>query len=1305
VSPAEPSRESVPTRAELRRLLDALLPGDGELNGFVYECYPEVLARYQPGLDRGAKLDLLLERASPSELAHRLRERGVPGWRQPASEVFDWTRERQRHAELFGREPAFQALEEALRRGGWVVVSGRPGVGKTALLVHLLNQLEQRRGRPVPHHFLRRSVADSARPGVVLRALSAQVEAQYPQLTDPDAPPELRLIQLLSRVSQQGLEAGDDLVLIVDGLDEVELEGHSNPLPRFLPPELPPGVTLICSIGTGSTGSTGSPGSAGLKASMNSGRTASDSRSRQLDWLMETARQQLGGHIDLDGPIGQASTVQACHALALYHGMQLGLSERQLERLAATADGSLLCAVKLVEILRESGSPIEQTLDRFEVGLGPLLQSLWDPLSPQAQAALGLLCVARQALPMSLLDEMLGLQPGQAARHLHAARHLLQFEPAPIATSLSDRCVSFAHALFQDFVASTLGPGTLYQNQRQLGVALCSWPPLEDSLYGFRRLYALRHAITQHIENDAVSHASHVVSNVDYLVARCQEHGSAALAEDLEHAAARCQIPESARTFSDLAQALRIGAHWLAQDPAALPGLLYNLLRCSNWSPSTIERVLHFPPQRLRFRLAHPLQRRDTSVHTFAGHWDSVVACELLPDAKRLISIGLDHTIRLWDLNSGTQLMHFFGYGGGPGAFAVTRDGQGLLYATSDMSLALYDLGSGVQLRRLRGHGTPLTACGAHPDGERVLTAGRDHKLKLWNLQTGEEQLTLAGHGGAITAVLFSRDGRRAVSAGWDHSVRVWDLQSGEQLHALLGHRGAVSALWLFPDDRYLVSASWDHTLQLWHLDSGAQRRIFNGHSAPVNACVVTPDGKLLVSASDDRTLKIWDVQSGRLIHTLAGHASSVKDCALGPGGRTVLSVSEDGTLRQWDLSTGELLRVLAGHLGPVLACSVTRDGRQVITASEDKTLKLWDLSLAPESRQEGHGDAVYACFLTPSGTHAVTASEDQTLKLWDLATGNVLRTLIGHTDAVTSCAPTPDGRRVISTSLDGTVVAWEIATGTDVQRFSTAASGRQSSISQPSGNHLAIPSDDHMIEFWGMPLDSPRRSEGAALLRVRGSAVTLDGRHLITASGDRMLRLWDLGTGAELLRFVGHTGSVNACAVHPDGRRMVSAASDRTLILWDLGTGAELARFVGHTGSVNACAISPDGKRLLSGSHDNTLRLWDLSTGAEVVRFLGHAAPVCACVITADGSRVVSAALDYTVRLWELQSGLCIETIYGSSPFLSLDARGDWLCAGDQIGNVWLLRDMTNAIPGSDSRVPRQSLMESLRKFLSRPK
>ena len=1277
MSLVDPPSYAKPSRAELRRLLDALLVADSDLNGFVYDHFPAVLQRFRPGLPWPAKLDLLLEHADPAELFRRLRERGLHGRRRRASELIDFTHERARYDELLGCADLLNALIEASDRDGWLVVSGPAGVGKTTLLTHLLRHEEQLRQHAVPHHFLVRAVADTARPGVVLRSLSAQIEARFPKLADLDAPPELRLIELLGRVAQHGLDPGDRLLLIVDGLHEAESEGMSNPLPRFLPPKLPAGVTLVCS-------------------------TQPDDP--YFGWLMDNAARQLAAHFDLTAAPWRDAAVASCKLFWQHHGPPLGLSPAQLDQAAASADGNLLHAVTLRDSLPLHGAevPGEAVLLPAPHGLRSLLLQLWDALPARVRAGLGLLCAARQALPLTLLEELLGWKAtdGATATFLRRARPFLHLEPAPVTTVVPAESVRLSHSALQRFVEEQLGPTALHQNHRQIAAALCTWPPLEDSLYAFRRLYALRHAVTQHIETDAVSQTELLIGSIDYLVAKCQELGSAALAEDLEHTAARCSVPESARTFSALAQALRLGAHWLHQDPGALPGLLYNLLRCANWPAAAIERVLHYPPGRLRFRLRHPLQRRDTSVHTFAGHFDSVVACAVTPDSKRLVSVSLDQSLRLWDLNSGALLVHFYGFSGTAGSFALTPDGQDLLYAAEDQSLVLYSLHSGVQRQRLRGHTGKAGALTISPDGQLAIVAASDSTLYVWRLSTGELLHTLPGHSAQASTLAVTSDSRTLLSASWDHTVRAWDLLTGRCTLTLRGHTGAVSSFCRTPNGHQLLTTSWDHTLRLWDLHTGVTRQHFVGHTAPVNACVLSGDGRLAVSASDDHTLRVWELDSGRELRVLAAHSAPVKSCMLGADGKTVISLSDDCTLRQWDIASGVVLRTFTGHIAAVTSCAVVLDGRQLLSGSEDRSLKLWDLSADPDStRAAGHVDAVNSLWLSPDGMQLVTGSEDRTLKVWDLLSGTVSRTFT-HAEAVSACAGALDGRNVVSAAADRSVTVWGVSNGTEILRFSTAAASGGEFAAQ-AGSPLAFPSDDHLIELWGMPLESQRLPDDSPRARVRACAVTADGKHLVTAAADKLVRLWDLRTGAEILRCAGHTAAVTALALLPSGHRAITGSSDATLAMWDLVTGANLMRFFGHTATVSACAVSPDGKRMLSGSHDKSLRLWDLSTGAEVLRLSGHIAQVTACAFTSDGRRAVSAALDYTLKLWELHSGMCVETIYGSSPFLCVTAGAEWLCAGDQAGNVWMLRDQAAQTPVADLPPSRQSLIESLKRLL----
>jgi WD40 repeat protein len=125
---------------------------------------------------------------------------------------------------------------------------------------------------------------------------------------------------------------------------------------------------------------------------------------------------------------------------------------------------------------------------------------------------------------------------------------------------------------------------------------------------------------------------------------------------------------------------------------------------------------------------------------------------------------------------------------------------------------------------------------------------------------------------------------------------------------------------------------------------------------------------------------------------------------------------------------------------------------------------------------------------------------------------------------------------------------------------------------------------------------------------------------------------------------------------------------------VWDLDTGQELLTLRGHVDFVTACVVLPDGKRAISGSGDRTLKMWDLITGEELLTLHGHTAQVSACMVTPDGRRAVSASEDHTVKVWDLQSGRCVDTVYGVAPYDCVCVAEERICAGDRVGNVWML-------------------------------
>jgi WD40 repeat protein len=1088
-------------------------------------------------------------------------------------EIIDFEEERSRHGRLFGREDVLAKLrswllgERALARG-WVLLLGGPGVGKSAIMTHLLAEMPG----PTPHHFIRRGSEGWDRPEVIVQNLCAQIERIFSERAALELPSEMRLGDLLRRLSKGALARRQSaLVLVVDGLDEVATDGtDENPLPRFLPRALPAGIVVLC---------------------------ASRPMYPNLAWL--TDREGVK-RIDLDDASAMASNEAACRAFWRYHARELSppLGERFIAEAVRRARGNMLHATRLRDWL-EDQPPDKRRAVAIPVGLDGFLTRIWtdlQDLDPTRRAlvidGLGMICAAREALPTYLLTELLGGSMADHEDFLRAARPFLLEEPA----EWHDGRIAYRpyHEHFRAFIEGRIG---LREHHRRIADILARWAP--DGLDPARRAYALRHAVAHRIEAGDMAAALDLCSDVTYLRAKCRELGVSAVTRDLE-ALIRVADREASLDLTAVLAALNAESERLRDYPDSFASLLHSRLRCAGWSCDRIEGRLRFGDAAPTLQLLHGVRLGPAQLRVLSGHDKPIVACASTPDESLVLSASADRTLRLWAVASGECLATMKGHEGEITACVIAPTGNIAVSASADATAKVWDIVSHQCLATLDNDGRWATTCAVAPDGNHIVIGSDDGTITVWKHDTGSKSVTLAGHTDYVTACAFTVDAH-LVSASRDGTVREWDLDVGSCLKT-----------WAPASEGPLHSSKEDG----W-----------------ISALSLSPDGAQVLAATGDGALSSWDIASGRVVRRFGDGQGRVDTCVFLHDGHYLLCGLADGSLSLWDLASERCVLRRRVHAGAVSACLPMSSGRQILTGASDRMLKLWEIG-GPESliAHQGHTAPITACAVTLDGSVAVSASEDRTLHVWDVATGACRATLEGHDDIVTSCAISSDGRRVLSGARDGSVRLWDLDAGRveSGERHWALVSG---CAILPDGRLLTT-TQDGGVWLRAASVADAARDLGVHGGPVDCLSVTPDGGRALTVSRDGSAKLWSIvarrcertltTSGAELL----------SGALSPDGKRVVLGTADGRLELRDLCSQRPARRLEGHERRVFACAISPDGGRAFSASEDGTLRAWDLATqrcigvlhGASWFRSMS-AAQGCLCAGDQEGNLWMVAA------------------------------------------------------------------------------
>jgi WD40 repeat protein len=213
-------------------------------------------------------------------------------------------------------------------------------------------------------------------------------------------------------------------------------------------------------------------------------------------------------------------------------------------------------------------------------------------------------------------------------------------------------------------------------------------------------------------------------------------------------------------------------------------------------------------------------------------------------------------------------------------AIAPFGGGRWALSGSNDSFLRLWDLESGIELLRFAGHAKAILAVAVSLDGRRAISASEDHTLRIWDLGSGAELNRFETGTYPIDVVEILRDGRRAL-LGHEGVPEIWNIETGERLHRFANGGERLVAVLSQPNGICTVSDS-THSSPVWggltqtkisvrNLETG-EERVFEKPSGGVTSIAFAADGvRALVGGyhymgrygSTRPTLELVDITTG----------------------------------------------------------------------------------------------------------------------------------------------------------------------------------------------------------------------------------------------------------------------------------------------------------------------------------------------------------------------------------------------------------------------------------------------------------
>lgn len=608
----------------------------------------------------------------------------------------------------------------------------------------------------------------------------------------------------------------------------------------------------------------------------------------------------------------------------------------------------------------------------------------------------------------------------------------------------------------------------------------------------------------------------------------------------------------------------------------------------------------------------------ETKISIQSGHLSMVSAAAFSPDGQFIITGGLDHVVRVWNLN-GRLIRVIEGFQGFIEDLIVFGKENRIITASSDGKIMLFSFNGDLKKILYSGEEYEIKAIHMAPDNRTIYITRFDSVARfdldgnrLWDIKTEQKN----------TNITLSSDGSFFVSAGETPQIKTWSSEGKEK-------GGFITSQFISHDHSPSNNKDWrtrhvrmdrkgnvlieNGDLSVWSLsghrlsnvvDNLPKRLSLKSFLPLSNGAACTFDSSQVFRVYSLQKKILCEVDFGESIDVLSV-SNDERFFVLGGSRGSIALVS----------TNGEVLFHNKSVIEGISSLSVTRDDLRIIAGTRDGNVQVWSMTGRLEktfqvSSTESYGIKVA---LDPSGQTIYSADSREHISSWSL-TGELKNIyfkqgIFSQKSNSGGIAVSPNGR-TIATELNSGVslLTPDLQVSSEVD-FNKAFISKiiDLNFSADGGDILAsAPEGLWLIPIIGGKINSFKKEVNGYL----NSAVSApDGNTLVSVYGSNVdssdgkaegtIVLWSL-EGKEKKVLKSHGGNATCVAYDPNGKFFVTGGNDKIIRLW-APQGRPVRVFEGHADRIQCLTVSHNGRKIISGGNDGIVKVWDVETGSNV--------------------------------------------------------------------------------------------------------